>query len=592
MCAAFSGHASSLNSDDALSGVVPIGFPFDFFGTTYTDLIAGGNAYINFAVSANKNQYGPWWYGQNPNFEKNTIFVAFADWYLPNGGKIRYQTFGTPGHRRFVMEWCQIPAFANGVCDLQILTTQVILYESTNVIEMHTTKLPALTGGCPTASPDERVIQGVEDPTGALSYFTTNRDPTGALANNWGTTGVDSDARRFTPMGGTPFTYKIDSIPFAPIAVIDSNQAASLTWYASSNPNIPIATGACASVVPDGHIQYYLVKYNGLPGCGDNIVHLVDTVFIHYATKYDTINVSICNGESYNFLGRPVYEQGQYDTLFTSAGGCDSFVTLNLTVNPLPNVSMKQERNLDLCAGDSVRIGIDHPETNVSYQWTKDGANLPGETDPSLMIHGGGAYVLNATTNLGCKASTDPVMVTGRDKPEAQIAPLSNEVICAYDTLQLSAQNPQSGSSYTWEPAKPFRSETGNEGEKVTGVFLEPTEVSLTVYNRFGCHSSDSAFVQTKPCCEVFMPTAFTPNGDGNNDYFKPNLQAGQVLVSMKIYNRLGQLVYNNKNIKTGWDGRFDNGSAAPTDVYMYMIEYTCADGKLYHKKGDVSIIR
>src|SRR5690606_5454173 len=128
---------------------------------------------------------------------------------------------------------------------------------------------------------------------------------------------------------------------------------------------------------------------------------------------------------SYNFLGRPVYEQGQYDTLFSSAMGCDSFITLNLTVNPLPNVSMKQNPNLDLCSGDSVRIGIDHPETGVTYQWQKDGSNLPGETDPSLMIHGGGTYVLNAATNFGCKASTDPIMVTSRDKPEAQIAPLS-----------------------------------------------------------------------------------------------------------------------------------------------------------------------
>lgn len=592
MCAAFSGHASSLNSDDELSDVVPIGFPFDFFGNTYTELIAGGNAYINFSSASNKNQFGPWWYGQNPAFEKNTIFVAFADWYLPNGGKIRYETFGAPGHRRFVMEWCQIPAFASGVCNLQILTTQVILYESTNVIEMHTTKLPILSGGCPTASPDERVIQGVEDETGTLSYFTTNRDPSGLLANNWGLTGVDSDARRYTPIAGTPFTYQIDSIPFAPIAVIDESLASNLTWYASTNPNIPIGTGACVSVVPTENIHYYVVKYDGLPGCGDNIVHLVDTVFIHYATKYDTLNVSICDGESYNFLGREVYKTGQYDTLFSSAAGCDSSVTLNLTVHPLPNVSMKQNPNIDLCEGDSVRIGIDHPESGTSYQWQKDGGALATETESSIMIHDAGSYVLNATTGFGCQASTFSVVVTGRAKPEAKISPLPDEVICAYDTLQLSAENPEAGFSYTWEPAKPFRNESGNEGAKVSGVFLEPTEVSLTAYNRYGCHSSDTTFVQTKPCCEVFMPTAFTPNSDGINDNFKPNLQAGQVLVSMKIYNRLGQLVYNNKNIKAGWNGRFDNGNAAPPEVYMYIIEYTCADGQLYHKKGDVSLIR
>jgi len=323
---------------------------------------------------------------------------------------------------------------------------------------------------------------------------------------------------------------------------------------------------------------------------GDTCFQTADIVVLPGGTT--TTNISICQGETYNFFGKELYQAGTYDTLFHNIQGCDSIIALNLTINPLPDVSMKQDRNLDLCAGDSVRIGIDHPESGTSYQWLKNGNTFNGETDPSLMIHDAGTYILNATTSFGCKASTDPVTVTERDKPEAQIAPLSNEVICAYDTLQLSAQNPQAGYNYTWEPAKPFRTEAGNEGEKVTGVFLEPTEVSLTVYNRFGCHSSDTVFVQTKPCCEVFMPTAFTPNGDGTNDYFKPNLQAGQVLVSMKIYNRLGQMVYNNKNIKTGWDGRFDNGSPAPTDVYMYIIEYTCADGKLYHKKGDISVIR
>lgn len=592
MCAALTGHASSLNSDDQYSEVVSIGFPFKFFGTTYTKLVASGNAFINFDTANAYPVGGPWYFGQTGYSTANCVFAAFADWYLPNGGQIRYESYGVPGHKKFIIEWCSIPAFIGGSCDTQKVITQMILYEGTNIIEVHTTHLPALSGGCPTASPNVRVVQGVEDPTGALSYYTTDRDPLGALASNWGTTGIDSDAVRITPLGGSPFSYKIQSIPFAPVVIIDSSNSDHLSWYEPNQPNIPIHVGACATVTPDGSQHYYLVKYNGIAGCENLLAHLVDTVHIHYGVKYDTTNVTICQGETYNFLGKALYQSGQYDTLFIAASGCDSFVTLNLTVNPLPDVAMKEKSALDICQGDSVRIAILDPEGTTNYQWIKDGYPISGANQPSLFINSAGTYVLKATTNKGCTASTNPITVAAHDRPVVKIAPLSNAEICAYDTLQLSVENSDPGNSYVWEPSKPFQTIAGNETPVVSGVFLMPTEVILTAFNKFGCSNEDSVFVITKPCCEVFIPNAFTPNGDGKNDYFKPELENGQILTSMRIYNRLGQLVYDNKNVRMGWDGTFDGGKVAPSDIYMYLIEYTCADGKLYQKKGNIGLLR
>ncbi len=88
------------------------------------------------------------------------------------------------------------------------------------------------------------------------------------------------------------------------------------------------------------------------------------------------------------------------------------------------------------------------------------------------------------------------------------------------------------------------------------------------------------------------MPNAFSPNGDGKNDFLNPDLQPGQTLLVMEIFDRWGKLVYNNTNLEKGWDGRYPNGAAADIGTYMYYIKYTCADGKLYDKKESINLIK
>lgn len=592
MCATLTGHADELNSDDQYSGIINIGFPFEFFGNTYTKCVASGNGFITFDTTLAYPSGGPWYWGQIPNQQRNCIFAAFADLYLPNGGKIRYQHFGSPGSRRFIIEWCHLPFFVGSPCAGLIATTQIILYEGTNVIEVHTTELPAITPPCPTASPDNRVVQGVEDITGAFSFFPVNKDPSGPLAANWGNTGATNDAARFTPVGGPGgITYNIDTIPFSPWIIIDSLSSADLKWYAPDQPNIPIATGACVTVTPDGSQDFYLVKFNGNAGCENELVNLVDTVHIHYGTAYDTIAATICQGETYPFFGKQLYLTGQYDTLFTSEMGCDSFITLLLTVNPLPDVTIHGFKNLELCDGDSVRVALDNPEASSTYQWSRDGSPVAGAVDPEIILHDEGNYRVTATTDKGCVAVSDNIKLTVNPNPTAEIMPFDNEIICAYDTAALSAVA-GANYDYRWSPEKPFRAVAGPEGRMVKGIFTGPTLVILTVNNEYGCHDSASVMINTKPCCDVFVPSAFTPNGDGINDFFKPHLQLGQLLIWMKIFNRNGQLVYDNTRPETGWDGYFDNGKPAPVDTYMYYMEYTCSDGKVYHKKESLTLVR
>ncbi|MCY1550150.1 hypothetical protein D9M68_863780 [compost metagenome] len=88
------------------------------------------------------------------------------------------------------------------------------------------------------------------------------------------------------------------------------------------------------------------------------------------------------------------------------------------------------------------------------------------------------------------------------------------------------------------------------------------------------------------------MPSAFTPNGDGKNDYFYPILQVGQKVVTLQVYHRNGQLIYDNENPTKGWDGKDKNGNYYTSDVFMYILKYNCSDNKIYEKKGDITIVR
>lgn len=107
-----------------------------------------------------------------------------------------------------------------------------------------------------------------------------------------------------------------------------------------------------------------------------------------------------------------------------------------------------------------------------------------------------------------------------------------------------------------------------------------------------GCTATDTVIV-TKDCV-MDIPNAFTPNGDGVNDYFmpRPQLAKGLATFKMSIYNRWGQTIFETGNIEgSGWDGKM-NGTEQPEGVYVYLIEATFVDGQQEKQQGNVTLLR
>jgi gliding motility-associated-like protein len=123
-------------------------------------------------------------------------------------------------------------------------------------------------------------------------------------------------------------------------------------------------------------------------------------------------------------------------------------------------------------------------------------------------------------------------------------------------------------------------------------LLSESQKYTLKVSTAAGCFSIDTIHVtvyKVKP--DLFVPDAFTPNGDGMNDVFKPIPVGIKSLTFFKVYNRLGELVFSTNKQKEGWDGTF-KGQPQDPGVFVWMAEGIDYLGKVIFKKGSVTLIR
>jgi hypothetical protein len=91
--------------------------------------------------------------------------------------------------------------------------------------------------------------------------------------------------------------------------------------------------------------------------------------------------------------------------------------------------------------------------------------------------------------------------------------------------------------------------------------------------------------------CKVFIPTAFTPNGDGNNDNFRPKANCKTEKYELVIYNRWGQVVFTTRSQYNFWDGKLKNKDA-PVGSYIYMLKYKFPLQDFKKVNGSILLIR
>ncbi|MEO8711794.1 MAG: gliding motility-associated C-terminal domain-containing protein [Parafilimonas sp.] len=115
---------------------------------------------------------------------------------------------------------------------------------------------------------------------------------------------------------------------------------------------------------------------------------------------------------------------------------------------------------------------------------------------------------------------------------------------------------------------------------------------ALIVQNDIGCYDTSNATMKVFYSCYIAVPSAFTPNGDGLNDYLYPLNAYKADNLEFRIYNRWGQLVFETKDWTKKWDGKI-NGNPEPSGTYVWMLNYVNHDsGKSFSQKGTTVLIR
>lgn len=180
-----------------------------------------------------------------------------------------------------------------------------------------------------------------------------------------------------------------------------------------------------------------------------------------------------------------------------------------------------------------------------------------------------------------CRIASNVLQINVRPKPLVNAGP--DRVILNGGSVQLSATATGDNIVHTWLPP------AGLSDVTVLNPVASPksdTYYTLRATSAFGCVSED--FVWVKVVTGIYVPTAFTPNNDGKNDYWRIPYLDPLLGATVSVFNRYGQLVYRAQNTAVNWDGTF-KGKLQNSDTYVYLIQFTDGTPDI---KGTLTLIR
>ncbi len=478
--------------------------------------------------------------------------------------------------------------------------------------------LPSITGISPNI---EFLINGVvQYSTGAIpndgqwnTYgFTFTTDP--------GTTSLDLAIRNSAP-GGNGNDIAIDNIEFRTCGP-EINASPLNPFYCAGQP-ATINAAVFGSQYPNPYFQWQRSTDNGVtwndivgengssvfinnPNAGElyrtlvsnsigtidnpkcrvisNVVELLESPdeFI----RYDTL----CQGLELQ-VGNSIYNTtGMYVDSLLASNGCDSNVITFLEIVPDFGITADLEIIAPGCPEEENGSILISNIQNGSGTYTFSIDGEPAQTDPFIQGLPQGNYAINIMDSYQCETTLNAVLV---DPVALQIDLGEDATIKLGESYDVQTQSNLPINSFTWLETEGLNCSTDCLNPTLTpGV---TTTYVLIASGENGCTTMDSITITVDITRNVFIPDAFSPNGDGANDYF--TIYGGidvEEVVNFQIFNRWGGLVFSNKNFQPndnliGWDGFF-KGKNVNTGVYIYTADILFKDGIVERYSGDITV--
>ena len=361
----------------------------------------------------------------------------------------------------------------------------------------------------PTISGNTTICQGETSlliANGGNSYVWSN----GSASNSIGVSQSGTYSVTATSMegctGSTSVFVTVNPLPNVSISGNNSFcQGSSVVLTASGASSYSWSNGSSNATITVSNPGTYTLIGTDANNCTNTATKTV--------TANPTYNVpishSICQGESYNFNGQNLTTAGTYTHNLSTVNGCDSIVTLTLTVNSLPTPAILG--NTNLCQGQSTSLSVNG---GVSYAWSN------GSTNNNISVSQSGVYTVTATNAEGCSATAN-VTVTVNPLPNVNIS--GNNSFCQGDNVTLTATG---ANTYVWSNASSNASITVNNAGTYT----------VTGTNVNGCSNTATKTVTVNPTYNIPLTHSMC-EGESYNFYGQNIISAGTYTHTLQTVN-------------------------------------------------------
>ncbi len=260
-----------------------------------------------------------------------------------------------------------------------------------------------------------------------------------------------------------------------------------------------------------------------------------------------------------------VAETGDY-VLALNLDGCVVSDTVSITAMPDPDMDLGDDG--DICPKETIVLDGSYG-SNSQYEWST------GETTPSIAVTEPGQYIVTVITEHSCVGS-DTILLSYYPLPTVSLG--ADTTVCEETPLRLMPWAINTD-SLLWSD--------GSYGNMLSIRY--GGEYIVTAINKCGT-TSDTIEVK-QIFCDIWLPNAFTPNGDGVNDVFRILGNLGRLEgVTLSVYNRWGERMFITNDKLQGWDGYYKS-VASQMGTYVYLLQYSL-DGHPYTQKGNFHLLR
>ena len=268
----------------------------------------------------------------------------------------------------------------------------------------------------------------------------------------------------------------------------------------------------------------------------------------------------------------------RYTVTSTDLNGCTASDSVTVTVNPSGAI-INASADTITCLGTPVQLNANGA---VNYKWTPaTGLSDAGSANPIATPAVTTLYIVSDDGGSVCSLK-DSVLVTVNPLP--QLLTSDDVVTCNGLPVQISASG---GVRYNWTPA------TGLSDPGIPNPFANPLATTVYKVEALGannCIATDEVKVIVSAGAKIYVPNAFTPNGDGLNDCFGIKGAEGATLFELAVYNRFGERIFFTKDPLQCWDGKFKS-NRQPIGTYAWYLRMQSPCGNV-DQKGTISIVK